>query len=101
MGPGSRIAPRYLAGMTGRQREGAMNQAAVQSVRSGNGAGGPAAFLRIRDLEKRFGLFTALKDINLDVMKSEFVCFLGPSGCGKTTLLRAIAGLDPQDDGLI
>ncbi len=59
------------------------------------------AFLRIRKLEKRFGHFTALKDIELDVLQGEFVCFLGPSGCGKTTLLRAIAGLDPQDEGMI
>jgi iron(III) transport system ATP-binding protein len=58
-------------------------------------------FLRVRDLHKRFGKFTALKDISLDVTKGEFVCFLGPSGCGKTTLLRAIAGLDPQDEGKI
>jgi iron(III) transport system ATP-binding protein len=58
-------------------------------------------FLRIRKLEKRFGQFTALKDIDLDVTQGEFVCFLGPSGCGKTTLLRAIAGLDPQDEGTI
>src|SRR5829696_1919550 len=60
-----------------------------------------APFLRIRNLEKRFGQFTALKDIDLDVTQGEFVCFLGPSGCGKTTLLRAIAGLDPQDEGTI
>src|SRR5215213_8889485 len=60
-----------------------------------------APFLRIRKLEKRFGQFTALKDIDLDVTQGEFVCFLGPSGCGKTTLLRAIAGLDPQDNGMI
>src|SRR5918998_1114257 len=52
-------------------------------------------FLRIERLSKRFGAFTALKDIDLDVRRGEFVCFLGPSGCGKTTLLRAIAGLDP------
>src|SRR5213075_624176 len=58
-------------------------------------------FLRIRDLEKRFGAFTALTNIELDVAQGDFVCFLGPSGCGKTTLLRAIAGLDPQDEGLI
>src|SRR5205823_9135440 len=58
-------------------------------------------FLRIRDLEKRFGAFTALTNIDLDVAQGDFVCFLGPSGCGKTTLLRAIAGLDPQDEGLI
>jgi iron(III) transport system ATP-binding protein len=58
-------------------------------------------FLRVRDLTKRFGAFTALRDISLDVGRGEFVCFLGPSGCGKTTLLRAIAGLDPQDHGRI
>ncbi len=58
-------------------------------------------FLRIRNLTKRFGQFTALKDISLDVKTGDFVCFLGPSGCGKTTLLRAIAGLDPQDEGMI
>ena len=68
----------------------------------GNGAAAPGApFLRIRNLVKRFGTFTALQDISLDVMRGEFVCFLGPSGCGKTTLLRAIAGLDPQDQGTI
>jgi iron(III) transport system ATP-binding protein len=60
-----------------------------------------APFLRIRNVGKRFGAFTALKNIDLDVAKGEFVCFLGPSGCGKTTLLRAIAGLDPQDKGSI
>jgi iron(III) transport system ATP-binding protein len=43
----------------------------------------------------------ALGDISLDVADGEFVCFLGPSGCGKTTLLRAIAGLDPQTSGTI
>src|SRR5688500_16427464 len=58
-------------------------------------------FLRVRGLNKHFGKFTALKDISLDVNKGEFVCFLGPSGCGKTTLLRAIAGLDPQNEGMI
>ena len=50
---------------------------------------------------KKFGEFTALADISLDVLEGEFVCFLGPSGCGKTTLLRAIAGLDIQSAGTI
>ena len=58
-------------------------------------------FLRIRDLTKRFGDFTALDRISFDVHEGEFVCFVGPSGCGKTTLLRAIAGLDPQTSGHI
>ena len=60
-----------------------------------------ASFLRIQRLAKRFGSFTALRDIDLEVRQGEFVCFLGPSGCGKTTLLRAIAGLDLQDEGRI
>ncbi len=60
-----------------------------------------ASYLKIRNLTKNFGDFTALKDIALDVFESEFVCFLGPSGCGKTTLLRAIAGLDIQTAGTI
>ncbi len=58
-------------------------------------------YLRIRDLLKKFGNFTALQDISLDIEDGEFVCFLGPSGCGKTTLLRAIAGLDIQTAGTI
>lgn len=59
------------------------------------------AYLRISNLWKNFGDFTALKDVSLDIDEGEFVCFLGPSGCGKTTLLRAIAGLDLQTRGSV
>src|SRR5712675_3354868 len=59
------------------------------------------SYLEVRNLHKRYGDFTALGDVSLDVAEGEFVCFLGPSGCGKTTLLRAIAGLDPQTSGTI
>ena len=62
---------------------------------------GRAPYLRIDGLTKRFGAFTALRDISLEFHEGEFVCFLGPSGCGKTTLLRAIAGLDVQTHGRI
>lgn len=58
-------------------------------------------YLKVRNVTKKFGSFTALKDISLDVIEGEFVCFLGPSGCGKTTLLRAIAGLDIQTSGSV
>ena len=60
-----------------------------------------SAFLKITNLTKKFGSFTALKDVSLEVDDGEFVCFLGPSGCGKTTFLRAIAGLDIQTSGTV
>ena len=71
------------------------------AVRDNEAAHCDEPFLSIRGLSKRFGHFTALDNVSLDVMRGAFVCFLGPSGCGKTTLLRAIAGLDPQDEGAI
>ena len=58
-------------------------------------------YLRIVDLTKTFGSFTALKSVSLDVYDGEFICFLGPSGCGKTTLLRCVAGLDSQTSGRV
>ena len=64
-------------------------------------AGGGPPFLRLERITKKFGDFTALQDISLDIESGEFVVFLGPSGCGKTTLLRIIAGLEIQTGGLI
>lgn len=55
--------------------------------------------LQLEQIAKHFGDFTALHQIDLQVEEGEFICFLGPSGCGKTTLLRAIAGLEPQSAG--
>src|SRR5580693_7419807 len=72
-----------------------------QALRRKVGPEGQVSYLEVRNLTKRFGDFTALRDVSLDVGEGEFVCFLGPSGCGKTTLLRAIAGLDPQSSGTI
>jgi ABC-type Fe3+/spermidine/putrescine transport system ATPase subunit len=59
------------------------------------------AFIEIRDLDKAFGSFRALKDINLDIAEKQFVTFLGPSGCGKTTMLRTLACFLAPDRGTI
>ncbi|MGW9018864.1 putative 2-aminoethylphosphonate ABC transporter ATP-binding protein [Priestia megaterium] len=59
------------------------------------------SYLKINDVQKTFGGFTALKNISIDIKKGEFVCLLGPSGCGKTTLLRIIAGLEKPNQGSI
>ncbi len=55
----------------------------------------------LTDISKRFGKFSALNHIDLEIPEGELVALLGPSGCGKTTLLRIIAGLETADSGQI
>ena len=50
-------------------------------------------------MSKRYGSFTAVDDLSLDVARGSFFSILGPSGCGKTTLLRMIAGFMSTDAG--
>jgi NitT/TauT family transport system ATP-binding protein len=59
------------------------------------------AKLAIQGVHKRFGGLLALRDINVDVARGEFVSLVGPSGCGKTTLLRIIAGLEDASAGQV
>src|SRR6266436_1496380 len=57
------------------------------------------ASITIRNLVKRYGGYTVIPDLNLEIADHEFVVFVGPSGCGKSTLLRIIAGLEPITAG--
>ena len=57
------------------------------------------AAISIRNLVKRYGSFTVVPDLSLEIADHEFVVFVGPSGCGKSTLLRIIAGLEPITSG--
>jgi len=55
----------------------------------------------LRSVSKRFGDFTAVDSIDLEIAQGEFFTLLGPSGCGKTTTLRMIAGFEELDGGEI
>jgi len=57
--------------------------------------------LKINNVSKRFGGIQALKDVNLQVDRGEFVGLIGPNGSGKTTLINVVTGLYKPDTGKI
>ena len=57
--------------------------------------------IKFNNIEIKFGDFTAIKDLTLEVKKGEFFTFLGPSGCGKTTTLRSLVGFIKPTKGNI
>jgi len=57
--------------------------------------------IEVTDIAKRFGEFTALEDVTLEVPEGSLTALLGPSGSGKSTLLRIIAGLETPDRGTV
>jgi putrescine transport system ATP-binding protein len=63
----------------------------------------PAAkpFIAVKNVTKRFGDFTAVDDLSLNIYHREFFALLGASGCGKSTLLRMLAGFEQPTAGEI
>jgi putrescine transport system ATP-binding protein len=59
------------------------------------------AYVRIENVSKKFGDFTAVNNVSLKIYKGESFCLLGGSGCGKTTLLRMLAGFEAPTSGSI
>jgi sulfonate transport system ATP-binding protein len=62
-------------------------------------AGPGATHVRVTGLAKRFGARQVLDDVRFSIGDGEFVALLGRSGSGKSTILRILAGLDPEVDG--
>jgi len=60
-----------------------------------------AAPIALRNVSKRYGSFTALDDVTLDIAPGSFCTFLGPSGSGKTTTLNIVGGLVDPDRGSV
>jgi len=74
--------------------------AAMKTVTPSAGPAGEWA-VRMEAVYKRFGDFTALREVDLTVKKGETVVICGPSGSGKSTLIRCVNGTEKHDDGLI
>ena len=60
-----------------------------------------AARLTFEGVERRYGAYYALHQVDLDISPGEVVCLLGPSGCGKTTLLRIASGVEKPSAGRV
>ena len=56
-------------------------------------------FLELKGITKKFGEFTAVSNVNLQITEGEFFTLVGPSGSGKTTMIRLLVGMDLPTSG--
>jgi putrescine transport system ATP-binding protein len=73
----------------------------MSAVTMAESADPAAAYVRIANVTKKFGDFTAVDNVSLDIRRGEIFCLLGGSGSGKTTLLRMLAGFERPTSGSI
>jgi iron(III) transport system ATP-binding protein len=88
--------------LVGKRPKPAATDQATPSASTPSGRRAAAAFaasLSFRNIEMKYGDFTALHDVSLDIAAGEVVCLLGPSGCGKTSLLRLASGIERPSAG--
>ena len=62
---------------------------------------GAKPFIQIKNVTKKFGEFTAVDNVSLDIYENELFCLLGGSGSGKSTLLRILAGFEDLTSGQV
>jgi polar amino acid transport system ATP-binding protein len=89
------LIPSGAASATPREKQG------ERMKTSATAPGDQPTILSLSKVGKSFGTLRVLKDIDLQVQRSEVVCLIGPSGSGKSTLLRSMAFLEEYDEGEI
>jgi iron(III) transport system ATP-binding protein len=78
-----------------------MSCQAIWSFPGHDGETALTTLLEVNDIECRHGERVIVRGLSMSVSRGSLVCLLGPSGCGKTTVLRAIAGFHPVEQGEI
>jgi len=94
------VAPRFEDGfMVLLRRTAEHERGALIALDRPLDARGDASAVRVRDLVRRFGAFTAVNHVSFDVRRGELFGLLGPNGAGKTTTFRMLCGLLPATGG--
>src|SRR6185295_12931164 len=77
-----------------------MNDPSLRNAKS-SAKTAAAPLVRLSGISKRYGEVSAVKHLDLEINRGDFLAILGPSGCGKTTLLRIIGGFVGPTTGTV